>query len=141
MSKVELRVNGAFYGGWKTIRIERGIEQIAGTFELSVTDRWAEQSAVRQINPGQPCEVRIDEAVVITGYVDTVAPQYDKQQHTITVSGRDKTGDLVDCSAIHKSGQWSGRKLDQIAADLCQPFGITVFRNTDVGVLSIPHFQ
>lgn len=133
MSNVELRVNGAFYGGWKSIRIERGIEQIAGTFELSVTDRWVEQSAVRQINPGQSCQVLIDQAVVITGYVDTVTPQYDKQQHTITVSGRDKTGDLVDCSAIHKSGQWSGRKLDQIAVDLCQPFGIKVFRNTDVG--------
>lgn len=133
MSKVELRVNGAFYGGWKTIRIERGIEQIAGTFELSVTDRWVEQSALRQINPGQSCQVMIDQAVVITGYVDTVAPQYDKQQHTITVSGRDKTGDLVDCSAIHKSGSWSGRRLDQIAADLCQPFGIKVLRATDMG--------
>lgn len=133
MSKVELRVNGAFYGGWKSIRIERGIEQIAGTFELSVTDRWAEQSAPRQIKPGQSCQVVIDEAAVITGYIDTVAPQYDKQQHTITISGRDKTADLVDCSAIYKSGQWSGRTLDQIAADLCAPFGIKVLRAADVG--------
>ncbi len=132
-SKVELRVNSAFYGGWKSIRIERGIEQIAGTFELTVTDRWAEQSAVRQINPGQSCQVMIDQAVVITGYVDTVTPQYDKQQHMITVTGRDKTADLVDCSAIYQSGQWSGRALDQIAANLCEPFGIKVFRATDVG--------
>lgn len=131
--QVELRVNGSYYGGWKSIRIERGIEQIAGTFDLSVTDRWAEQSEARQINPGQSCQVLIDEAVVITGYVDTVAPEYDKQQHSISVSGRDKTGDLVDCAAIHKSGAWSGQKLDQIAADLCQPFGIKVLRNADVG--------
>lgn len=131
--KVELRVAGAFWGGWKSVRIERGIEQIAGTFELSVTDRWAEQSTVRQINPGQPCQVTIDAATVITGYIDTVEPSYDSGQHSITVTGRDRTGDLVDCAAIHGSGQWSGRRLDQIAADLCVPFGIKVLRDTDVG--------
>lgn len=138
MPNVELRVNGSYYGGWKSIRIERGMEQIAGTFELSVTDRWAEHSEVRQINPGQSCQVLIDEAVVITGYVDTVAPDYDKQQHGITVSGRDKTGDLVDCAAIYKSGAWSGRTLEQIAIDLCEPFGIKVLRNVDAGTVLKP---
>lgn len=141
MSRVELSVGGKNYGGWKTIRIERGIEQIAGTFELGVTDRWDATSEIRQIMPGQECELRVDGQVVITGYVDTVSPSYDKQQHGITVSGRDKTADLVDCSAIHKTGQWAGRKLEQIAADLCKPFGITVKNATDTGKALTPTFS
>jgi prophage tail gpP-like protein len=72
-------------------------------------------------------------ATVITGYVDDTKPRYDRQAHSITISGRDKTADLVDCSAIYKSGQWSNKKIEQIAADLCAPFSIRVLVATDTG--------
>ncbi len=42
------------------------------------------------------------------------------------MTGRDKTGDLVDCAAIHGKGQWRNVTLEQIARDLCQPFGVSV---------------
>ncbi len=48
--------------------------------------------------------------------------------------GRDKTGDLVDCSVVHSSGKWKGVRLEQVAADVCRPFGITVHHgNPDRG--------
>jgi len=132
---VELRVNGNYFGGWQSDKIDRGIEQMAGTFDLSVTDRWNtnEGQQVMQIKPGQACEVLVNGAVVITGYVDDTGPRYDKQTHSISVTGRDCTADLVDCSAIYKSGHWSKKKLEDIAADLCAPFGIRVITNTDTG--------
>lgn len=138
--QTELKVGGLIYGGWKSIRINRGIEQISGTFELQVTDRWANQDSQWAIHQGDSCQVLVDGEPVITGYVDSANPSYDKASHGITIRGRDKTGDLVDCAAIYKSGQWSGRRLDQIAADLCQPFGIKVFRDTDVGTPFTPTF-
>lgn len=134
MSRAELKVSGALYGGWKTIRIERGMEQISGTFSLGLTDRWAGQTERRPIKAGQACQVLIDGITVITGYVDDVEPSYDAQQHGITVGGRDKTGDLVDCSAIHKSGEWAaGTKLLTVAQDVCAPFGISVIDRVGVG--------
>lgn len=132
---VELRVNGNYYGGWQSVKIERGIEQIAGTFDLTVTDRWNSvygQMAM-QIKRGNACELLINGVIVITGYVDDTGSRYDKQAHSISVTGRDRTGDLVDCSAIYKTGQWSNKKLEQIAKDLCAPFGIKVITNTDTG--------
>lgn len=133
LHQTELKVGGKFYNGWKSIRINRGIEQVAGTFELQVTDRWANQNSSWVIHQGDPCQVLVDGEPVITGYVDSANPSYDKANHAITISGRDKTADLVDCAAIYQTGQWSGRRLDQIAADLCHPFGIKVLRNTDMG--------
>jgi len=132
---VELRVNGNYFGGWQSRKIDLGIEQLAGTFELTVTDRWNTNQGQQamQIKPGQACELLVHGAVVITGYVDDTGPSYDKQAHSISVTGRDRTADLVDCSAIYKSGQWSNKKLEQIAADLCAPFGIRVITNTDTG--------
>lgn len=44
----------------------------------------------------------------------------------VTIKGRDKTGDLVDCSAVYPGGQWRLSTLQQIAQDLCKPFGIAV---------------
>jgi prophage tail gpP-like protein len=57
----------------------------------------------------------------------------------IAIEGRDRAGDLVDCSAIYKGGQWRDASLTQIASDLAAPFGIPVIAATDVGD-SFPSF-
>ena len=133
MSSVELKVGGLIYGGWKSCRIERGIEQIAGSFELGVSERWPGQDTPRRIRRGEACQVIADGEVVITGWVDDVDPSFSDQSHDFRVAGRDATGDLVDCSAIHKTGQWAKSSLDKIVRDICAPFKIPVFVATDIG--------
>jgi prophage tail gpP-like protein len=39
----------------------------------------------------------------------------------------------VDCSAIHKSGQWARSSLDKIVRDICKPFGIPVVIDAPMG--------
>ena len=131
MPDVRLAVAGVQYGGWTSIRVQRGMEQVSGQFTLAVTERWAGQDQVRPIRPGAECRVLIDGSPVVTGYVDDVAIDYDDREHTISVSGRDRTGDLVDCSA--PSTQFAGRTLADVARDLCHPYGIAVHVLTDVG--------
>ncbi|WP_126456736.1 phage baseplate assembly protein [Sulfuriflexus mobilis] len=131
MPEVILKVNGTRYGGWLKIRITRSIEQIAGTFELTVTERWAGQTSARRILTGDKCQVLVDKEIVITGYVDDVDPTYDANQHVVTITGRDKTGDLVDCSAA--GVQLSKRTLLEVAIQECKPFGIKVRAETNVG--------
>ena len=134
MSDVTLHIKSAIYAGWKKIRISSGVEQLAGRFNLSITERWSGQDGW-PIVCGDACQLRIDNVPVITGYVDDVLPTFAATSHSITITGRDKTGDLVDCSAVHESGAWLNVKLDQIAKDLCRPFGIDVIVNSDVGAV------
>ena len=131
--RAELYVGTEIYGGWQRVSVTRSIEQIANGFELGVTERWPGQSVSRPIRPGEKCSLKLDDDTVITGYVDDAEPSFGKQAHSLTVKGRDATGDLVDCSAIHKAGQWTNAPLDRIARDLCAPFGIKVKVETDVG--------
>lgn len=133
MADITLSVNGTIYGGWKQADVRLGIEQIAGTFELEVTERWADRAEPWPIRHGDRCTLQLDGETVISGFVDELMPQFDARQHGLTVVGRDATGDLVDCSAIAKSGQWQGRTLLQVAQDLTQPFGIEVVAETPVG--------
>lgn len=123
---LRLQVNGKLYGGWKEIQVNASIETISGNFDLGYFDSWGGQRQPWPINDGDACEVCIGDDVVLTGYVDDADDSLDAASDSLKVTGRDKTGDLVDSSAIHKPDQWSGQKLPAIAATLCRPFGITV---------------
>lgn len=124
--RCELFVGGQIYAGWTELEIQRGLEQIAGQFSLVVTEKWPGQDEPRPVRPGLPCVVKLDGDPVVTGYVDEAGPGYDEKSTWFNVTGRDKTEDLVDCSAIWKTGQWKGKGLAAIARDLCAPFGIEV---------------
>jgi prophage tail gpP-like protein len=133
MSDVQLLVDGRAYSGWKSADVRLGVDRMAGTFELRVSELWPRELAAREIPVGAKCELRLQDETVITGYVDDNDPAYDHESHDVTVRGRDATGDLVDCAAVYGSGQWNNRTLLQIAQDLCKPFGVKVKATTDVG--------
>lgn len=131
MPDVRLVIDGTLFGGWTEVRIQRSIEQLADTFELQVTERWPGQDERRPVRAGQACELRIDGELVLTGYVDDVAPVYDAQQHTLSVAGRSRLGDLVDCAPGGAS--FHDQTLPQIAKAVARPFGIGVVEATDSG--------
>jgi prophage tail gpP-like protein len=120
----ELKIDGMIYGGWRRVSVTRSIEQLAGRFDLEITERWPGQPEATPIRPGQRCVLTLDGRPVITGWVDGVTFDYDAASHRIRVIGRDLTGDLVDCSAIHKSGQWRNATIQGVARDLLAPYGI-----------------
>jgi prophage tail gpP-like protein len=130
---VELKTGGKLYGGWLRLQASLSIEQMANGFELGISELWTGQDKPWPIKPGDACELLFDGEPVITGYVDDTEINYDRQEHGMAIHGRDATGDLVDCAAIYKSGQWANKKLDAIAGDLCKPFGVGVKVETDVG--------
>jgi prophage tail gpP-like protein len=136
---VKLTVNGLDYSGWKSVRIEAGLERIARSFELSVTDRWPGSDQVRRIVPGDLCEVRIGDDLVCTGYVDATPIDYDATSITIMIRGRSKTADLVDCSAENSPGQFKGLKVEGVAQHLAAPFGLVVVTETDTGPVITDH--
>jgi prophage tail gpP-like protein len=126
MADLRLRVNGADYGGWTTARVTRGIESIAGSFELSVSDRWAGQATPWPIGEEDECKLLLGDDVVLTGHVDRRSLAYGPEEHALSVSGRDRTGLLVDCSAALSTWEFLGVPLLTMAKRLAEPFGVEV---------------
>src|SRR5687768_15932922 len=122
MSDDNLLINDRYYGGWKSVSVDISIENLSGVFNLTLTDRWAKQTNPVVIKSGDPCILYINGVVVITGYIDTVNITLDANNHTIQVTGRDKTADIIDCSIIEGSGQYKNLNLEQIAKRICKPF-------------------
>lgn len=133
MTDCQLTVAGQHYTGWKTIDITRSIEQVASTFELVCADRWALRGEPTPILPGQIGTIQLMGETVVDGYIDESSCSYSRDDHTLAVTGRDATGDLVDCAALTDGQAWAGRTLAQIAADLCKPYGIKVTVQGDAG--------
>lgn len=107
MEMVVLEVDGQQWDGWTEMSITSSLEAVAGEFDLTVTTQWSEASP-RVIKQGMPCIVRLGKDTVLTGYIDDFIPSYDAENMSIRVMGRDKTGDLVDSSVVHKSPRWWG---------------------------------
>lgn len=129
-ARIVVSVKGVDYQGWLQSEVERSIEAICGTFSIPVS-----------LVPGDPppiqrqdaVQVRIGDSVVIDGYVLAAEPFYRRGDCGMRVMGRDRTGDLVRSTAIHKGGQWRKAKLDRIAQDLLAPYGVSLAVDADLG--------
>lgn len=130
---VSLKVGGVEWTGWKSCQVARGVENLAGTFALGLASRTAEGSMVLPIAPGMDCVLSSNGDPICTGWVDSVQRQLTSSDHSIQVDGRDKTCDLVDCSAVHSPGAWKGMSLSALIRELCAPFGIEVALEGDEG--------
>ncbi len=145
---VQLIVGGLDFVGWKAATVRRKMTNCSGGFELDLAttfrydkidflrrerDEGRGAVSVNTIRPGESCELKMGFDSVLVGYVETVDEAIDGDSHTIAISGRDKTADLIDCSAIGKTGQWLGSRVEQIAEQLAKPFGVSVRAEVDTG--------
>lgn len=121
-----LRVNGREYRGWKRVSFTRGIEAASGRFELGVTDRWSGQSQPWPIREEDECVLVFDGRPLLTGYVDSRSMSYSADGRSVSVSGRDRAGALVDCSAVLDKWEFKNAPLLTLARKIGKPFNVSV---------------
>lgn len=121
-----LRVGGKQYGGWKSVRVTRGIDAIAGAFELAVNERWQADGERWPIGEGDECSVILNGEPVITGFIDARTFSASSGQHGVSLSGRDRTGDLVDSSVMLPAWEFTDVPVLNLARQICQPHGVSV---------------
>ena len=135
MPEIILKVAGKNYGGWTKAIIEKSLYQMTGTFGLTTTNIFPGNFRKWDFAMGDKCQVAIDDQILITGYVEDILISYDATNHNIQIAGRDRTGDLVDCSFISEpEGGWEGQKIINVIRALCDPFDIDVVVNDSVTV-------
>ncbi len=130
---LQLRVGSAIYSGWTEVSVQMAIDAIAGSFRLQAAPRVSDADASFPLLTGAACEVKIGKHSIISGYIDVTEGVLEATAHNYQVSGRDKTGDLVDCSAVLPSGGVKNQTLEQIIYSLVKPYGIKISSNVDTG--------
>lgn len=126
MPEIVLTVNGLNFAGWKSARVTRSLEAIAGGFELSVSDRMRVDGEPRAISEENLCTLSLVGQRVITGYIDRRTAAFSAAEHSLSVAGRDKTAALVDNSALGPPWEYRNTPALTLLQKLAEPFGITV---------------
>jgi prophage tail gpP-like protein len=124
--QINLIVDGGQWAGWKSCEVSRQIDALCTQFALGLTDRWTPEAQPMALAAGMPCELKLMEQPFLSGWLDKADFVLANADHTINVSGRDRTCDLVDCSAMNSPGQWRNIKITRLALALAEPFGIEV---------------
>jgi prophage tail gpP-like protein len=140
MASVSLAVDGAEYQGWKSARVTRGIECISGRFDLEASDRWSGQTPAgpRPIAKESSCVLYLEGQPMISGYIDGVSMSYGPADHRLSVSGRDRSGSLVDSSAFLGKWEFIGVPLETLVRRICEPFGIPVTVQSGLKIPRLP---
>lgn len=108
---ITLELNGNRYDGFTSINVFKSLETISGSFNFSAT---SDDILVFPVKVGSPCRVLIDNTPIITGFIETVSVSYDSGMHSLEISGRDKTCDIIDSSVVGKKEFTGPISLTQI---------------------------
>jgi len=128
---IVLSIGGVDYGGWKEASVSVAIDTICGSFDFTLAEKEPGKDRPFAFEAGAACTVKVGGETLIDGWIDAINPEIDPEGHKISITGRDRAGDLVDCSAIHNPGSWINIALETIAGELTKPFGITVTARAD----------
>jgi prophage tail gpP-like protein len=128
-----LMVDGVKWEGWTSAEISRQMDAISSEFALGLVDRWQHGMEAIPLAAGMPCKVYINDDLSIDGYLDRVNFGVDVAQHSISVNGREKAADLVDCSAVHDPSTWKDLNALEISKILAEPFGVEITSEVDLG--------
>jgi prophage tail gpP-like protein len=130
MDNVSLSIGGVEYSGWTSVLVRRSLDEFCSSFMLDLADTWHSSKNQIPFNAGDSCSIKVGKDLILTGYIDEISVTSDSEDHILSVLGRSKAGDLVDCSAIYKTGTFVNQTLVDIAKKICSPFGISA--KTDV---------
>ena len=135
MNNLVLNINGESYVGWNAVHIQRSMDRMVGGFAVMGFDIFDGNPDSWDIKLGDEITVEIDKQEVCNGYIDSMPLQYTRDDGTfVTIRGRDKTADIVDCDFAEQSGEWKNQTVGNLLKNLCDPFSIEV----DVDPIVLP---
>lgn len=118
---------------WETLEVGMDLGNLAGIWRAELKLPVPPYPGVMP-RVGQNVRIDIHNQTVLKGWLEAVNSRGDERSLSVTISGRDLAGDLVDCAAQAEGpGRMDRVKLEAVVGGLAQPFGLSVQRVVDTG--------
>lgn len=139
---IYLMVGGQIFDHWTSAEVTRDLKDFSGSFSFTLRDysralasfEHATPAPEFSLRPGWGVEVYVENTPVLKGYIETVAPEIDEGTASVTISGKDKAGDLIDCAAAPEGpSEFSNVKLEEAVKRIAAPYGLSVRSEIDTG--------
>ena len=92
---IELEVNGTQYTNFTRAGVNLALDTMSNDFSFEAVMPAGEKLSLKG---GDKCAVIVDGELVLTGEIENITGRYTAEQHTISITGRDRTKDLIDSS-------------------------------------------
>ena len=136
---VTVVVGGQRYDSWVSVNVRGSVKEAARTIKLVVAAEFGAAALSQVFQDQTPLAAYAGDDLIFTGYVDDKGPELGPDgPSTITISGRSKGADAIDCSSDHTKPDYVGKTLHQIAQDQ-DIFGIGF--TTDTAFDAIDRFR
>lgn len=131
---VTLEIDGQGFTVWQSVSIDLSLESAARSFTVQAFQQSPGQVVAR---PGSLATLRLNGAVLVTGWVDDIDVERDAGGSAVAFMGRSRTADLVDSAPAPATLRtWTHATPLAIITELAAPFGISV--TTDAAAASTP---
>lgn len=132
---VQIFINGKHFTQWHKISISRSLDSFS-TIALSAPFDPEDLEFKAAFRPFKydPIKIRIGGRLIFTGVIVEITPQL-SDSNTVEVKAYSKPGVLNDCTAPASAAplEFGDMNLEQIARQICAPFGIAVNFLFDAG--------
>lgn len=142
MRQIALRIAGREYREWTSATVDRDMDDFSGSFTFELRDsvragaalNYATPGDAYRLRPGPRVDILVAGQIVLVGYIEKVDPQIDAGAASVSISGRDVTGDMIDCAAMTSgASEFFNVKLEDAAGRVASAYGIGVRSEVDTG--------
>lgn len=140
-----LTIGNMSWSGWQRVQLMRSMDSIPANFAIELTERYPNAADI-DIKPGAACTVKLGGDLVLTGWIDRYEASISAAEHSVHVSGRSLSADLVDCAAFigdqapDKEQYSLSGTTTSIITQLAKAYGIKVTSQAGDGP-TVPNFN
>ncbi|MBR2117665.1 MAG: hypothetical protein IJ935_03130 [Afipia sp.] len=123
---VSILAGGMLWTAWERVMVRASFQDGARSFQIDAAAENGPTAAAWTFKAGTEISILFNGDLVCKGYVDRYQPRIDgHEQASISISGRSKSQDMIDSSAVHPTGHFKDKTPEEIGKEL-DKFGVGI---------------
>jgi prophage tail gpP-like protein len=136
---VTVIAGGAQWTAWRRVMVRASFKDAARSFQIIAAAEPGGAATAWTFKAGTQVDILFNGSLACRGYVDRYQPKIGEHNKAeITISGRSKSQDFIDSSAVHETGQFKDKTPQEIGAAL-DKFGVGI--TTDEQLDKVPVYR
>lgn len=137
--QIRIEVGGDVFTAWKTVSVRAAFDEACRSFRLTAAVELGAAATHAVFALGTQMKIFANGDLLLDGYVERRRVKVDDDSSAFTITGRSKSCDLVDCSAVHDTGAF--KKVSPLAIGNGLATGLGAQFETDQALDEIESYQ
>jgi prophage tail gpP-like protein len=136
---VTVIAGGSRWTAWRRVTVRASFQDAARSFQIEAAAEHGGSATAWTFKAGTQIDILFNGTLACRGYVDRYQPKIGEHNVAeVTISGRSKSQDFIDSSAVHDTGQFKDKTPQEIGAEL-DKFGVGI--STDEQLEKVPVYR